>query len=63
MLRFDGRHLPHPALIGEKIYFAELMKSYFLVNDRYPFIRCELKNQDPTGYALIAGLWKGNPKR
>jgi len=63
VLRFDGRHVPHPALAGEKQYFAELMESYFLVNDHYPFIRCELKNQDPAGYALIAGLWEGNPRR
>jgi hypothetical protein len=63
VLRFDGRHLPHPALISERLYFAELMESYFLVNDRYPFIRCELKDQDPAGYALIADLWEGNPRR
>ena len=63
VLRFDGRHVPHPALAGEKEYFAELMESYFLVNDHYPFIRCELKDQDPAGYALIADLWEGNPRR
>ena len=62
VLRFDGRHVPH--LAGSaKGYFAELMESYFLVNDHYPFIRCELKDQDPAGYALIAGLWEGNPRR
>jgi hypothetical protein len=63
VLRFDGRHVPSPALAGEKRYFADLMQSYFLVNDHYPFIRCELKEQDPAGYALIAGLWEGNPRR
>ena len=63
VLRFDGRRGPHPALAGEKEYFAELMESYFLVNDHYPFIRCELKDQDPAGYALIADLWEGNPRR
>jgi len=63
VLRFDGRRVPHPALDSEKRYFAELMESYFLVNDHYPFIRCELKDQDATGYALIAGLWQGNPRR
>jgi hypothetical protein len=63
VLRFDGQHVPHPALGSEKEYFAELMESYFLVNDHYPFIRCELKDQDPAGYALIAGLWEGNPRR
>jgi len=63
VLRFDGNRLPHPALSSEKKYFAELMESYFLVNDRYPFIRCELKDQDAAGYALIADLWEGNPRR
>jgi len=63
VLRFDGRHVPHPAMASEKEYFAELMESYFLVNDHYPFIRCELKDQDSAGYALIAGLWEGNPRR
>ena len=63
VLRFDGRRVPHPALGGEKTYFAELMESYFLVNDHYPFIRCELKDQDAAGYALIADLWEGNPRR
>jgi hypothetical protein len=63
VLRFDGRRVPHPALTSEKRYFAELMESYFLVNDHYPFLRCELKDQDAAGYALIADLWKGNPRR
>ena len=63
VLRFDGSHVPHPGMANEKIYFAELMESYFLVNDHYPFIRCELKDLDPAGYAVIAGLWKGNPRR
>jgi len=63
VLRFDGRRVPHPAMVSENEYFAELMESYFLVNDHYPFIRCELKDQDPVGYRLIAGLWEGNPRR
>jgi len=63
VLRFDGKHLPLPAMASEKEYFAELMESYFLVNDHYPFIRCELKDQDATGYDVIAGLWQGNPRR
>ena len=63
VLRFDGKHLPLPAMASEKEYFAELMESYFLVNDHYPFIRCELKDQDATGYEVIAGLWQGNPRR
>lgn len=63
VLRFDGKRLPLPAMASEKQYFAELMESYFLVNDHYPFIRCELNDQDPTGYKVIANLWEGNPRR
>jgi len=63
VLRFDGQRVPHPALGSEKEYFAELMESYFLVNDHYPFIRCELKDQDAAGSELIADLWEGNPRR
>ena len=63
VLRFDGQRVPHPALAGEREYFAELMEGYFLVNDHYPFVRCELRDQDSTGHALIAGLWSGNPAR
>ena len=63
VLRFDGQHVPHPALESEKEYFAESMESYFLVNEHYPFIRRELKDQDPAGYELIADLWEGNPRR
>jgi hypothetical protein len=63
VLRFDGKRPAHPAISSQKRYFAEMMKSYFLVNDRYPFIRCELKDQDPLGYKLIADLWEGEPRR
>jgi hypothetical protein len=63
VLRFDGQRVSHPAMTSVREYFAELVESYFLVNDHYPFVRCELKDQDSTGYGLIAGLWEGNPAR
>ena len=63
VLRFDGQKVTHPAMQNEKSYFAEMMKSYFLVNDHYPFIRCELKEQDADGHKLIADLWEGEPRR
>lgn len=63
VLRFDGQRVEHPAISCEKGYFAELMESYFLVNDHYPFIRCELKDHDAAGYRLMAGLWEGIPHR
>ena len=63
VLRFDGRRVPHPGLKDAKRYFAELMESYFLANDHYPFIRGELKEHDPAGYDVIGGLWEGCPRR
>ena len=60
-LRELGRVLQYAPETKE--HFAELMESYFLVNDHYPFLRCELRDQDATGYELIAGLWEGNPAR
>lgn len=63
VLRFDGQRVPHPAMTSEKEYFANLMESYFLANDHYPFIRCELAEHDPVGYKFIADLWEGNPRR
>ena len=36
VLRFDGQHVPHPAMTSEKEYFANMMESYFLANDHYP---------------------------
>ena len=39
------------------------MKSYFLVNDRHPFIRCYLKDLETSGYEVIAGPWQGALRR
>ncbi|MBX3363281.1 MAG: hypothetical protein KF866_00830 [Phycisphaeraceae bacterium] len=38
-------------------YFAELTEAYFGRNDFFPFTRDELREYDPTGYALVHRLW------
>ena len=38
-------------------YFAELSEAYFGTNDFYPFVRAELKEHDPRGYALMEKAW------
>ena len=54
----DGRPRKAYAMTNDKEYFAELTEAYFGKNDFYPFIRSELKEHDPLGYALVAEIWK-----
>ena len=73
---WDGRIASHYARTNHMEYWAESSEAYFAVNDFYPFVRAELREHDPKmaqiierywgvdpGYAIIAGLWEGNPKR
>lgn len=57
VLRFDGKHVRHPALIDEREYFAEMTEARFGINDHYPFLRFELKQFDPHTYDLISAIW------
>ncbi len=38
-------------------YFAELSEAYFGRNDYFPFVRADLKEHDPAGYAMIEEVW------
>ncbi len=40
-------------------YFAELTEAYFGTNDFYPFVRAEVQEHDPGGFALLEKLWRG----
>jgi hypothetical protein len=51
------------ALADPTEYFAELSEAYFGRNDYQPFDRAELARFDPTGYALVDGIWRGNARR
>ncbi|GEM_PF-382643 len=58
VLRFDGKHVRHPALTDVKEYFAEMSEARFGINDHYPFIRFELKQCDSEAHEVISALWK-----
>jgi len=45
------------ALTNKFEYFAECSEAYFGRNDFYPFLRSELKNFDPEGYAAVEKAW------
>ena len=61
VLHVNGRRERHYALTNPQEYFAESSEAYFGTNDFYPFVRSELKEADPFGYALLEKLW-GNEK-
>ena len=62
VLRFDGRHVRHPALNSPLEYFAEMTESYFGVNDHYPFLQFETRQHDRETCQLLAELWGGKAK-
>ena len=57
VLLYTGQRVRHYALTNHKEYFAETTEAYFGVNDFYPFVRAELKEHDPAGFALMEGIW------
>ena len=46
------------ALNNFKEYIAEQTEAYFGKNDFYPFVRTELRDYDPKGYAAIEAAWR-----
>jgi hypothetical protein len=62
VLRFDGRHVRHPALASPQDFFAEMTESYYGVNDHYPFLQFEAIQHDPETCRLLAELWGGEAK-
>ncbi len=57
VLLFSGRKVKHYARTNHKEFFAEMTESYLGVNDFYPFVRAELKEHDPSTYALMQKIW------
>jgi hypothetical protein len=57
VLHIDGRKRRHYALMNDKEYFAEASEAYFGTNDFFPFVRAELKQHDPRGFALMEKVW------
>lgn len=59
-LRINGKKERAYALTNPMEYFAETSEAYFGTNDFYPFVRAELREHDPAGYALMRSAW-GRP--
>ena len=57
VLLFTGRQVRHYGANNQMEYFAEATEAYFGVNDFYPFVRAELREYDPGGYALMEQVW------
>lgn len=57
VLHAGGSRRRHYALSNEKEYFAEICEAWFGTNDFYPFVRAELKEHDPAGFALLERLF------
>jgi hypothetical protein len=57
VLHVNGRKQRHYALTNDKEYFAEASEAYFGTNDFFPFVRAELKQHDPRGFAMIEKAW------
>lgn len=49
------------ALTDEREFFAETCESFFGVNDYFPHTREQLKEHDPTAFALMSRLFGENP--
>ena len=62
VLRFDGQHVRHPALLNVHRYFAEMSESYYGFNDHYPFLQFELAEYDPQVCELLTQLWGAKAK-
>jgi dipeptidyl-peptidase-4 len=62
VLLISGKSVRHYALTNHKEYFAECTEAYFGTNDFYPFVRAELKQHDPTVYALLDEIWRDIPR-
>lgn len=60
---WDGRMVKAYATTNPMEYFAETTEAYFGTNDFYPFVRGELIQADPDGYALMKKVWGAPVKR
>jgi hypothetical protein len=58
VLHIGGKRQRHYALSNAKEYFAESTEALYGTNDFYPFVRAELEQHDPEGYAVVRKLWR-----
>jgi hypothetical protein len=58
VLYYDGQPKRAYALNNDQEYFAELTEAYFGTNDFYPFVRPEVEQFDPVGFAMLKSAWE-----
>jgi hypothetical protein len=58
VLHIQGEHRKGYATTNPMEYFAETAEAYFGTNDFFPYVRSELQEHDPAGYALHERLWR-----
>jgi hypothetical protein len=58
VLRVSGKEEKAYATTNPMEYFTEATEAYFGTNDFYPFVRPELKKQDPELFELLGIVWK-----
>lgn len=56
-LHVNGEKTPHYARTDPQEFFAEMTESYFGRNDFYPFNSGELKQAEPSIFALLERVW------
>ena len=47
----------HYGLTNQMEFFSEMTEAYFGSNDFFPFVAGELKQTEPTVYALLEEIW------
>jgi hypothetical protein len=57
VLRIDGREQKAYASNNPMEYFAESSEAFYGTNDFYPFVRPELQQHDPKGFATLKEAW------
>ena len=50
-------------IASQRVFLAEMSETAFGTNDHFPFIRYELKEQEPKTYALFLKLWNPSPRK
>lgn len=57
VLTSPGHRRDHYGLTNQMEFFSEMTETYFGSNDFFPFVAGELKELEPTIYALMSEIW------
>jgi hypothetical protein len=64
VLHISGDRREHYGRTNPMEFFAEATEAYFGTNDFFPFVRGELRQDDPETFALLNEVWTaGSPDR